>query len=430
MKQLSIIILFLISSACSLDTKTGIWTKKDDIKAENIIEIFKKDEVLVKEFNSTLDINLNENIFKNIEQNYNTNHISISNFNRAIKKVSKFKFKKIDNFSYFEPDLVSNGKNFIFFDDNLNLFNFNNNFKLVWKNNFYTKTEKRNKPLLSMAIAEETLVIADTIGKIYKVDFATGKLEWEKINPHPFNSQIKIFKDKIYTIDYNNIVRCFSTLDGKELWNFDSENVFLESGKRKSLVIKNDIIYFNNSIGDLIALNANNGVLIWQLSTQNTLINENAFGLKFSDLIIDNNDLIFSNNKNELYSVSLNNGLINWKQNINSIVMPLAVDNFIFSVSDEGYLFIIDKFAGNIIRITDLFDVFNNKKRKKIHPVGFVIGRKDLFLTTSHGRLLVVDIKNGKTKSIKKIDNKLISRPFILGNQIFLVSDNAIIKLD
>ena len=430
MKQLLIIILFLISSGCSLDTKSGIWTKKEDIKEENIIEIFKRDEVRVQEFNSTLDINLNENIYKNIEQNPNTNDIGLSNFNSAIKKTSKFKFKKIDNFSNFEPDLVSDGKNFVFFDDKLNLFNFDINLKLVWKNNFYTKIEKKNKPLLSMALAEDALIIADTIGKIFKVDFVTGKLIWEKKSLHPFNSQIKIYKDKIYTMDFNNVVRCFSTFDGKELWNFNSENVFLKSGKRKSLVIKDDVIYFNNSIGDITALNANNGVLIWQLSTQNILINENSFRLKFSDLIIDDKNLIFSNNENELFSVSLNNGLINWKQNVNSSVMPIIADKFIFSISDEGYLFIIDKFAGNIIKITDLFDVFNDKKRKKIYPVGFAIGRNDLFVTTNHGRLLVVDLKNSKTKSIKKIDNKMISRPFIFSNQILLATDNSIIKLD
>jgi len=281
-----------------------------------------------------------------------------------------------------------------------------------------------------MALAKDSLIITDTIGKIFKVDFVTGKLIWEKKNFHPFNSQIKIYKDKIYTMDFNNVVRCFSIFDGKELWNFSSENVFLKSEKRKSIVIKDDIVYFNNSIGDITALNANNGVLIWQLSTQNTLIYENAFSLKLSDLIIADKDLIFSNNKNEFFSVSLNNGFLNWKQNINSSVMPVVVDKFIFSISDEGYLFIIDKLGGNIIKITDLFDVFNNKKRKKIHPVGFVIGKNNLYLTTSHGRLLVVDLKKGKTKSIKKLDNKMISRPFIFSNQIFLATDNSIIKLD
>ena len=75
MKQFSIIVLFLILSACSLDTKSGIWTKKDDIADENIIEIFKKDEVRLEEFNPTLDVIFNENVYKNIKQNRNTNDI-------------------------------------------------------------------------------------------------------------------------------------------------------------------------------------------------------------------------------------------------------------------------------------------------------------------------------------------------------------------
>ena len=145
MKQLLIIILFLISSGCSLDTKSGIWTKKEDIKEENIIEIFKRDEVRVQEFNSKLDINLNENIYKNIEQNPNTNDIGLSNFNSTIKKTSKFKFKKIDNFSNFEPDLVSDGKNFVFFDDKLNLFNFDINLKLISKLNKFNLSSKKTK---------------------------------------------------------------------------------------------------------------------------------------------------------------------------------------------------------------------------------------------------------------------------------------------
>jgi outer membrane protein assembly factor BamB len=42
----------------------------------------------------------------------------------------------------------------------------------------------------------------------------------------------------------------------------------------------------------------------------------------------------------------------------------VLVDNYIFTVSDEGYLFVIEKHSGNIIRITDLFDMFKTKKEK------------------------------------------------------------------
>ena len=105
--------------------------------------------------------------------------------------------------------------------------------------------------------------------------------------------------------------------DGKELWKFKSENIFLKSPKRNSIIIDKGKIYLNNSIGDIIAIDAENGSLVWQTPTQSSAIYENAFNLILSDLVAQGDSLIFSNNRNEFYSLSLNNGLINWKQDIN-----------------------------------------------------------------------------------------------------------------
>ena len=63
-------------------------------------------------------------------------------------------------------------------------------------------------------------------------------------------------------------------------------------------------------------------------------------------------------------------------------------------------------------------------------PIGFVVGSKNIYLTTDRGRLFVIDIELGKTKSIIKIDNNRISRPFILKKNLFLIKDDSIIKLD
>ena len=58
------------------------------------------------------------------------------------------------------------------------------------------------------------------------------------------------------------------------------------------------------------------------------------------------------------------------------------------------------------------------------------MGFNNIYLSTDNGRLLVIDIKTGKTKSILKIDNEKISRPIIINNNLFVVKDNAIIKLN
>ena len=80
--------------------------------------------------------------------------------------------------------------------------------------------------------------------------------------------------------------------------------------------------------------------------------------------------------------------------------------------------------------MTDTFKSLKKKNRNKIKPVGFVIGINNIYLTTDNGRLIVIDIKTGKTNSILKIDNDKISRPFVLNKKLFVVKDNAIIKLD
>ena len=140
--------------------------------------------------------------------------------------------------------------------------------------------------------------------------------------------------------------------------------------------------------------------------------------------------LVFSNNKNEFYSLDLITGNLKWKQNVNSSLQSTIINELIFSITNEGYLVIIDSKKGNIIRITDVFSLINKKKRSKINPVGFIVAKDNIYLTADNGRLFVIDIKLGKTKSIIKIDNNKISKPFVLNQNMFLIKDDSIIKLD
>jgi len=147
-------------------------------------------------------------------------------------------------------------------------------------------------------------------------------------------------------------------------------------------------------------------------------------------LIVSNKSILFSNNKNEFFSIDIDTGTLIWKQKINSVVRPTAIDNLVFTVSNEGFLVIIESQTGNIVRITNIFDRIKEKKRSKIIPVGFIVGEKNIYLTTNNGRLIIVDISTGRSSSMLKIDNEKISRPFILNKNLFIIKDNAIIKIN
>lgn len=149
---------------------------------------------------------------------------------------------------------------------------------------------------------------------------------------------------------------------------------------------------------------------------------------KISKLVSDGNSIIFSNNKNEFHSIDVKTGTINWINEINSNITPIITENLIFTVSNEGYLIVIEKNNGNIIRVTDLFKNYKLKKRKNINPVGFVIGNTNLYLTNTDGKMIVVDLSLGDIKKIEKISGDFISRPFIFNQNLFVIRNGSIIQ--
>ena len=426
------IFTFLISG-CSFNKNSKFWTASQNIPEEsnpNYQEIFAEEEALNKELNANVSISLGDIFNNNSKVRDYFNNDGRLDFDGILKKSSRYKFSKIKNFYQFEPKISFNDNNLVFFDNKGSILKFDDKSKLIWKKNYYSKSEKKLKPILQFANDGKTLVVADKIAKYFALDSNTGELLWSKNNLAPFNSQIKIFEDKFFIIDFSNTLRCFSLKNGEELWNIRTENSLIRSQKKLSMVIVNNLIYFKNSIGDISAVDINEGELLWQLPTQSSLIYEAAFSLETSDLITDGNTLFFSNNKNQFFSIDLGTGSFNWENQVNSSLRPTLVGNYIFTVSLEGYLIVIEKNSGNIIRVTDIFNSLKKKKRDKIKPVGFIVGTNNIYLSTDHGRLMVIDIQSGRTKSILKIDNDKISRPFVLDKNLYVVKENAIIKLD
>ena len=428
-----ILLIFLFLSNCSLDTKTGLWTSSEKLKFENKRTeiIFKKTEIFEKEFNTNIKINLKNNYKKNSFINNLSNNNGIINFSGELKKISKFKFSKIKQFDFYQPELlISNKGTLIFFNDKGTIFNFDKNNKLIWKSNVYKKAERKLKPILYFASNDKILIVADNLANFYAINIIDGKLIWSNRNSAPFNSQIKIYKDNFYVIDFENVLRCISVEDGRELWNYKTEKSFIKSQQKLSIIINENKLTFINTLGDLSSIDANTGQLLWQTPTQSSDIYENYFLLKNSDLIFNKGTIYFSNNKNEFFAINSNNGVVKWKQTINSNLRPTLVDGLVLTISLEGYFVVLDSRNGNILRITSIFDQIKNYKRKNIKPEGFIVTKNKIYLSLNNGRLVVIDISSGKPIDIIKIDSEKISRPYVINNDMFIVRDNAIIKLN
>ena len=411
-------------SGCGLGKKEVVENNK------NSKIIFEKSKPITKELNPNLKIKLTKLIKGEVFLGNNTNNTGNINFETNFSKTSNYKFASIKEFDIYQPELIfTEDESIVYLDGKGSIFKINKHLKEIWKVNHYTKREKKLKPIIFFSQTKNRLIAADNLSKVYLIDLKNGNLIKSIESNAGFNSNIKISNDKFMIVDLNNTIRCFSINDGKEIWNFETENPFIKSIKKLSLITKGELVFFINNIGDLTAVNINNGSLFWQTPTQSNVIYQDAFTLENSDLVFANDSIYFSNSKNEIFSIDARTGIVNWKQTVNSSLTPTIIENFIFSVSEEGYLFVLENKTGNIIKITDMLKNLKDKKNR-IKPTGFVIARNIMYLSLNNGRLIKANVSTGEELSIHKLSGSKILRPNIFNGHMYILKNNAIIKTE
>ena len=423
-----IYIIFIFILSCSLNSNSAFWSKSEKLKTDKKISkiLFQDLKPNENEFNPKLKVNLP---IKNTSINYNFNNNGFTNEQVAGENFSKYKFSKIENFSGFEPEILVDKENIYFFDDKGSIIKFNKNSKLQWKKNYYSKSDKKNNPILFLASEKNNLFIADTNANYYLLNKDNGNLKWKKKHSSSFNSQIKIKDDKIFIVDMENTLRCFSINNGEILWSAPTELTVVSSQKKQSLVLVKNLVIFTNSIGDLTAVDSNNGEIIWQTPTQ-VLGGGQHITLRNSEIVSDGESIFISNNKNEFFALDIRTGVIKWKQQINSEIRPVVVSNYIITISNEGLLVIINKNDGNILRINNILKNIKKKKRKEYYPVGFVISDNKIYLTTLNGRLFIINFSDASIYKILKLDKEKLQTPVYFNKELYIAKDNSIIRIN
>ncbi len=417
------ILLTFITVSCSFNENSKIWNNKKNFpnNNQNIKKIYIDNKKIVNELNPFIKLNLSDSKI------YNDN-LKSSKYSGNLNEVASYKFSKFNNLKKtdYKPLFLKDG--LIFFDKKGSIFKYNYKKNIIWKKNYYSKYEKKIGPKLNLAFKNNNLIVADNVAKIYLLDITNGDLVWSINNTYPINSEIKVHKDKFFLIDYENTLRCYYVKDGSDCWSLQTENTFTISNSKNSLIIHNDLVIFNNSIGDITAVDTLTGLIEWQLPTQDNKIINRTYNFEISELVKDKDFIYFSNNKNKFYSVNMKNGTIHWTNKINSTMSPILIGDYIFTISNEGYLFTIQKNLGNIIRINDIYKIYDKKKKSKVKPIGFTVADNNLFLTSNDGKIMMIELMTGNIVKFQKISKNVISKPFIHNENLFVIKNGSIIQ--
>ena len=422
-------IFFILLFSCSLNPNSAFWSKTEKAKTDKVITklIFEDIKPNENEFNSKLKVKLPKKKVR--KKDYNLNNDGFTDIKISVNNFSKYNFSKIENFSEFEPEILVDNQNLFFFDNKGSVIKFDRDSKVQWKKNYYTKSDKKNNPILFLASEANNLFIADTNANYYLLNKKNGNLKWKKKHSSSFNSQIKIKDGKIFVVDMENTLRCFSIENGENLWSVTTELTVVSSQKKQSIIISDNLVIFSNSIGDLTAVDIKSGEPIWQTPTQSLGFAKNIT-LRNSDIVSDGELVFISSNKNQFIALDMKTGIIKWKQQINSEIRPIVVSDYIITISNEGLMVLLNKKNGNIIRINNILKNIKKKRREKYRPIGFIISNEKVYLSTDNGRLFIINFSDSSFQKILKLDREKLQRPIFFNKELYIAKDNSIIRIN
>ena len=155
-KVLLSVLIFLILNNCSASKKLGFWDKddKDQSQIKNTKTILTKQTRLEEEFNPNLYLKISNGKFNQNSLN-NQNDSGELAYKGVLEKIGKYNYSKFNDFDFISPNPLFYNKNLVFYDNKGALILYDKSQKIIWKNNFYNKSEKKIKPRLNFAVKKK-----------------------------------------------------------------------------------------------------------------------------------------------------------------------------------------------------------------------------------------------------------------------------------
>ena len=146
-----------------------------------------------------------------------------------------------------------------------------------------------------------------------------------------------------------------------------------------------------------------------------------------------NQNIVTVSSNEFTYIINSVNGAIIHKKNFTSIVKPLVLDNYFFSITNKNLLIAMNLKDGNIIyshNINQIIADFLKTKKRKVEFKNIIMANDHIYIFLKNSYVLKFNIKGNLVK-VDKLPSKLNTHPLLIdGSIIYLDYKNKISIID
>lgn len=288
---------------------------------------------------------------------------------------------------------------------------------VVWKASTTPPNESNQEGYGGGLAADGGRIYAATgFGTVVALDAGSGKKVWEKTLGPPLRASPTAVAQRVFAVSKEGKVFCLSGSDGTELWNFAGLPERASILANASPAVDGDTVVVPYPTGDLVALRASSGEILWQESLARAAGASLAAMSDAARPVLYGGVMYAVGHGGRMIATALKSGERLWSLSVAGIEQPWVVGDSVFVVDTGGQLIAITRSDGKVRWTTKL---------GAGTWAGPVLAGNRLWAVSSKGQLVGVDPTNGKVATSHTLGYKALIAPVVAGGRMFVLTDSA-----
>jgi len=291
---------------------------------------------------------------------------------------------------------------------------------------------RRDKPVITFGggIAFDSGRIYVHSGGLFLValNADNGDELWRARALTPFHSSPTIADGRVFVSTDDNEMLALDAANGEVLWTHRSIAETARLLTAPSVAVLGEVAVAPYSSGEVVALRAQNGVVLWSDSltragglTPLSVINDIAA----SPVVLG--DAIYAmSHSGTMVAFDLRTGERIWEQPVGGLYPPSVAGDFLFMVTVNAALIAVHRSTGEVVWLTQLRQFKNERNRKnRISWAGPILAGGRLVLASSDGDLHLFDPTNGEQIGDRNLGDTVYIAPVIADETVIVLTDKG-----
>lgn len=272
------------------------------------------------------------------------------------------------------------------------------------------------------------IFVTSGAGEIVAFDAKEGGEIWRASVGVPIRSAPTLGEGRVFAVSYDNQLFALDAASGGALWSHGGISEPAQLLGSPSPAISGGVVVAAYSSGEVFALRADNGRIVWTDAL--------AFGRRtgamasLSDIngspVIDRDRVYAISLAGHLVAIDLRSGARLWDQEVSGVQTPWIAGEFIFILTTDGEILCLSRRDGRIRWVRSLPRYEKPEKRSDpIFWAGPILVSDRLIVAGSHGEALAISPYDGQLVGNIDIPGAVAIAPVAANGTVYVLTDNG-----